>query len=456
MSGGRRPVAGRVPMAGLVAELQGRFMERGLARIAERPRTHGNSAELLVDGSAAYPAMLDLIRSARRRIHFENYIIRDDEAGALFADALVARARAGVEVRVLYDWLGSFGTDGDYWKALRDAGCQVRAFGRALSRGSANLLARDHRKLLVTDGAAAITGGLCIGEEWGGWTRAECWRDTAVLLRGPAAAELDRTFARLWVRSGGAAFGRAPGDEPEGATTLPPSPGGEEAPSAAAPTSAAATTAGATPEPATTAATTPAPATGRVAPSVAEDVGVRVLEGRPRDARAYRLYHFMATVAERSLYLTMAYPILPLTLRRSLASAARAGVDVRMLVPGTSDLPVVNQAARATYGSLLAAGVRLFEWNGPMLHAKSAVADGRLSVIGSTNLEPWGLQGNYELDVELESEGFGEMLERQFLADLERSKELRYPEWRRRPWTTRARQRAASALLWLPLRLYPG
>lgn len=436
MSGAGRPDPGRGRIGGLVAELQGRFMERALARIADRPRTHGNRAELLVDGSAAYPAMLDLIASARRRIHFENYIIRDDEAGTLFADALMARARAGVEVRVVYDWLGSFGTDGDYWKALRDAGCQVRPFGRALSRGSANLLARDHRKLLVTDGAAAITGGLCIGEEWGSWTPAECWRDTAVLLRGPAAAELDRTFARIWVRAGGEAFGRAEANAPAGTTALPPPPGGGEAPPPAA--------------------ETPARAAEAFTSNVAEDVGVRVLEGRPRDARAYRLYHFMATVAERSLYLTMAYPILPLTLRRSLASAARAGVDVRMLVPGTSDLPVVNQAARATYGSLLSAGVRLYEWNGPMLHAKSAVADARLSVIGSTNLEPWGLQGNYELDVELESEGFGEMLERQFMADLERSKELRYPEWRRRPWTTRARQRAASALLWLPLRLYPG
>ncbi|HUH13275.1 MAG TPA: phosphatidylserine/phosphatidylglycerophosphate/cardiolipin synthase family protein [Longimicrobiales bacterium] len=400
----------------LLAELQGRFLERALARISERPRTKGNTAELLVDGSAAYPAMLELIRCARRRIHFENYIIRDDEAGALFADALLARAREGLEVRVLYDWLGSFGTDADYWNALREGGCEVRPFGRALSRGSANLLARDHRKLLVTDGRAAIMGGLCIGEEWGSLAAGECWRDTAVLLRGPCVRELDRTFAHMWVRAGGEAI-----------ATLsdPRSDDDDDARVSAA---------------------------GRGA----EDVAVRVVDGRPGSARAFRLYQFLATVAERSLYLTMAYPILPTTLRRSLASAARAGVDVRMLVPSTSDLPVVNQAARATYGSLLGAGVRLYQWMGPMLHAKTAVADGRLSVIGSTNLEAWGLQGNYELDVELESEPFGQMMVRQFMSDLEQAEELRYPEWRRRPWLTRARQRAASALLWLPMRVHSG
>lgn len=381
-----------------------RFMERALSRIAEQPVAKGNRAELLVDGPRAYPVMLERIRAARHRIHFENYIIQDDAAGRLFAAALAERARAGVEVRVLYDWMGSFGTSGDFWQRLAEAGCEVRAFGRALSRRSAGLFARDHRKLLTVDGRWSVVGGLCVGDEWAGDEAEgrECWRDTAVLLEGPVTRDLDRTFAYMWVRAGGEALASHPN-------------GG---------------------------------------PGEAGDVAVRVLDGRPLDARAYRLYHFLSTVAEHRLYLTMAYPLLPVTLRRSLASAARAGVDVRMLVPTRSDLPVVNQAARARYGSLLAAGVRIFQWKGPMLHAKTVVADGRLAIVGSSNLEPWGLLGNYELDVEVQGEAFGGTLERQFLSDIERAEELRYPDWRRRPLGTRVRQRAATALLWLPLRFY--
>lgn len=381
-----------------------RFMERALSRIAERPVSPGNRARLLVDGPSAYPVMLERIREARHRIHFENYIVQDDATGRLFAHALAERARAGVEVRVLYDWLGSFGTAGSFWQRLTEAGCEVRAFGRALSRRSAGLLARDHRKLLTVDGRWGVVGGLCIGDEWAGSEEedGECWRDTAVLLDGPVTRDLDRTFAYMWVRAGGEAV----------------------------------------------------PGLPRGVPEQTGDVHVRVLDGRPRDARTYRLYHFLSTVAERTLYLTMAYPLLPMTLRRSLAGAARAGVDVRMLVPGHSDLPLVNQAARARYSSLLSAGVRIYQWTGPMLHAKTVVADARLAIVGSSNLEPWGLLGNHELDVEVQDEEFGGALQRQFLADLERSTEIRYPEWRRRPLGSRLRQGAAAALLWLPVRMY--
>lgn len=380
----------------------GRLMERGLARISETPLTRGNRVDLLVDGPRAYPAMLGLMEDARTRIHFENYIIEDDEVGRRFAEVLARRARDGVQVRVLYDWLGSFGTSGEYWNELREAGCEVRPFGKALTRRSAGLLGRDHRKLLVVDGRSAITGGLCIGDDWQGKDGEECWRDTAVLLGGPVVRELDRTFARMWVRAGGEALPtlRVEGDGQAGS------------------------------------------------------VAVRVVDGRPRDVRTYRLYQFLATVAERTLYITMAYPLLPLALRRALAAAARAGVDVRMLVPSRSDLPIVNEAARALYGSLLGAGVRIYEWEGPMLHAKTAVADGRFSIVGSSNLEPWGLLGNYELDVEIQDEDFGGRLHAQFLEDLERSQRVRLAAWRGRPLRRRVWERLASALLWLPIRMH--
>lgn len=406
--GRREDASGLRGAAGRVRSAFARMLERGLRRIAETPLTHGNSARLLVDGPAAYPAMLECIANAERRVHFENYIIRDDEVGRRFSDALRERARAGVEVRVLHDWFGSFGTARSYWNELEDAGCEVRSFGPPLGRHPMIPFTRDHRKLLVVDGWLAVTGGLCIGAEWEaggeGDAAVECWRDTAVLLEGPVAAELDRSFGRMWIRAGGSAI---------------------------------------------------APLERRPHRTVGDTLA-RVVDGRPRDARAYRFYQLMASLASRSLYITMAYPLVPTTLRRSLAAAAREGVDVRMLVPSSSDVPVVSHAARAHYGSLLRAGVRLYEWTGPMLHAKTAVADGSVALVGSTNLNPFSLLGNYELDVEIQDPTFAAALESQFLADLERAREVRLAEWRGRGSGRKLRERFSAGLLWLPTRVYSG
>src|SRR5690606_33417955 len=185
--------------------------------------------------------------------------------------------------------------------------------------------------------------------------------DTAVLVEGPIAQELDRSFARVWKRGGGRAI-----------PPLSPSQHG-------------------------------APGT----------VPARVVDGPPAAARAYRLYQLIAALAERSIYISGAYPLAPAPLRHALVSAARAGVDVRLLAPGRSDIPIVNQAARARYGPLLRAGVRIYEWNGPMLHAKTVVADGTWALVGSSNLNPFSLLGSHELDVEIQDPGIARQLERQ-------------------------------------------
>lgn len=389
---GARSVPGRVALT--------RLLRRALQRITEASLVHGNAAELLVDGPEAYPAMLELIARAERRIHFENYIYRDDATGRRFAEALAERARAGVEVRLLYDWLGCIRTPASTWEALQRAGGEVRCFGAPSLRHPRAMLRRNHRKLLVTDGRAAVVGGLCIGDEWLDDGGRGCWRDTAVRLQGPIARELDRSFCAMWRRAGGVV------PEPDG----------------------------------------PAPPAGNVA--------ARVVDGPPTHARAYRLYELVAALAERTLYITGAYPLAPAPLRRALASAARAGVDVRLLAPSRSDLPLLNQAARAHYASLLAAGVRIYEWTGPMLHAKSMVADGSLALIGSSNLNPFSLLGSYELDVVIEDAGLATALEQQFLADLRRAKEITLDEWRRRPAAQRWRERLGAAVLWLPYKLY--
>ncbi len=154
--------------------------------------------------------------------------------------------------------------------------------------------------------------------------------------------------------------------------------------------------------------------------------------------------------------MTGAYPLAPTALRRALVSAARAGVDVRLLVPDRSDLRLLNHAARAHFARLLRNGVRIFTWSGPMLHAKSLVVDGMLAVVGSSNLNPFSMLGCYELDLQLQDPTVAGQLERQFLLDLERAHELTLEEWRRRPALERFEERLGAGVLWLPYRLYSG
>src|SRR6266699_3540563 len=319
----------------------------------------GNLLQHYADSPRALDAMLDLIAHAERWIHFENYIIRDDATGRCFADALAARARAGVRVRVAYDALGSFGTARRFWRGLRAAGVEVRAFHPLLSPHVVDAIARDHRKLLVVDGARAILGGLCIGNEWAGdpGRGRLAWRDTMIAVCGPAAAAADRAFSKGWEQ--------APGGGGRG---------------------------------------TPLPADELEAdPAECGSSTVRIVAGAPGRARVYRAVQLLAA---------------------ALLDAARAGVDVRLLVPGTSDLPVMRDFTRGGYRQLLRAGARIFEWQGPMLHAKTLLADQRWARVGSSNLNVSSLLGNYELDLLAECEELTAALAHQFLRDLGRSNEV--------------------------------
>jgi cardiolipin synthase len=233
---------------------------------------------------------------------------------------------------------------------------------------------RDHRKLVVADGAAAVLGGLCIGCEWiGDADKIRPWRDTAVRIGGPASAVLDQAFARTWAVAG---------------TPLPD----EES-------------------------------AGRVTPLGEGEV--RVIAGEPGRERAFRVIELLASGSVERLWITDAYMVAPPRLFQALRDAARDGVDVRMLVPGASDLPLIRNLSRIGYRDLLRSGVRIYEWDGPMLHAKSIVSDGRWVRIGSSNLNPSSLIGNYELDVLVEDSTLAEAMERQFRLDIGRSREVR-------------------------------
>lgn len=337
----------------------------------------GNEVRLLRDAAENYPAWLEAIRSARRFVHFENYILHEDDTGKRFAAAFMEKAREGVPVRVIYDWIGCIGrASRRFWRELRAAGVDVRSFNPPRLDQPLGWVERDHRKCLVVDGEVAFVTGLCVGKMWEGdpaRNRAP-WRDTGVSLRGPAVKEVAAAFASSWAVTG---------------PTLP-----------------AAEVRSGTPE-------------------VAGNIHVRVVASTPGSASLYRLDPLVASLARRTLWLTDAYFAGTSVYVHALGAAAADGVDVRLLVPGPgSDIPFMQRISRAGYRALLNSGVRVFEWNGPMLHAKTAVADARWARVGSTNLNLSSWMGNRELDLVIEDQGFGQAMEEMFERDLQNSTEI--------------------------------
>ena len=287
------------------------------------------------------------------------------------------RARAGVKVRLIRDWLGSRSEAPDeFWMALEEAGVELRVFNPPSFSSPLGWVSRDHRKMLSVDGRVGFVSGLCVSQRWlGDPSRGiDPWRDTGVELRGPAVAWVERAFKEVWDVTG------AP---------LPLSALSD--PNAIAPVG---------------------------------DVAVRVIAGEPTSTDLFRLDQMIAAAAQRTLWLTDAYFVGFAPYVQALRGAARDGVDVRLLVPSTSDLPLISPMSRSGYRLLLEAGVRVFEWNGSMIHAKTAVADGRWARVGSSNLNLASFIGNYELDVAIEDPAIARDLEEAYERDLENSTEI--------------------------------
>ena len=351
--------------------------EQAFSRAAGAPLVGGNAVRILKDAAENYPAWLAAIRAARHRIFFENYIVADDHVGREFVEALAAKARAGVRVYALYDWLGALGAArGAFWRPLIEAGGAVRCFNPPRLDSPFAWLTRDHRKMIAVDGEVGYVSGLCVSRKWEG-NPARCidpWRDTGMEVRGPAVADIEAAFAEVWGVTG------AP---------LPPTELSDRAQLASP-----------------------------------GEVMLRVLATVPNLAGLYRLDQLIAAMATRTLWLTDAYFVAISPYVQALRAAAFDGVDVRLLVPGASDLPMLSRLSRTGYRALLEAGIRVFEWNGPMLHAKTAVADGRWARIGSTNLNIASWISNYELDVAVEDERLAHEMEAMYEQDLARSTEI--------------------------------
>jgi cardiolipin synthase len=367
---------------------------RGLWRIAAADVSSGNKVRLLRDGVETFEIMRTMIAEARESIQIEQYIFHADDVGHRAAEALGAAAARGVDVRVLVDWIGRLGTSGGIFRHLRQQGAEVRIFSPPGFRAWGGLVPRDHRKLLVVDGAAGVTGGIGIGNEWRTGVlkrRRSPWRDTAVRIDGPAAKDMEQAFDRMWTRTEGrerrsaARFIRRRSERLIKRRIH-----------------------GAHLDPATD------------APSL-----VGIVEGEPGRLRVSRALQMQSVSAERSIWIASAYFAPAFSEVEALTGAARDGVDVRLLVPSRYDHPWIRLLTRQFYRRLLANGVRIWEWTGEMMHAKTSVVDGRWIRVGSTDFNPLGVAINYELDAVIEDARVGAEAEQMFLADLEHSREIR-------------------------------
>lgn len=355
----------------------------------------GNQLRLLRNGSAAYPEMLAAIASAEQQILLEMYWFGSDTIGRKFAAALAAAALRGVEVSIIFDAVGSVGASAEMFTELIRAGAQVIEFNpiapwKRRFRLS-KLTRRDHRKILVVDGRIGFTGGINIADYWLSLDEGGAgWRDDMVRIDGPAVAGLSDCFARVWARLRGRKLG-----VPEALRQPPPQTRGHH------------------------------PQTPAI-----RVLGQRFLRTQREISRAY--LHYLRR-AERRIFIANSYFVPDGRVLRALARAARRGVDVRIIVPGQSDVDIVRHASRAVWGRLLRAGVRIFEWEESVLHAKTAVVDGKWSTIGTFNFDYMSLRMNLEVNVSVLDVRFAQRLEASFLKDFELCREVSPVDFRFRP-----------------------
>lgn len=363
--------------------------------------TKGNRLDILHDGREAYPAMLSAVAQARSTVHLETYILRADATGWAFAKALADKARSAVQVRLIFDSIGSWGLPPKYVQFLRNHGVSVLEYHPiAPWRRRWAWSRRDHRKILVVDGSVGFTGGLNIADDYADPAQGGGgWRDIHVRIEGPAASELDRLFRANWFRESGRWFALQEGPAWNGGSS-----------------------------------------------AVRVAANLEFLH-RHRIRKAY--LHALRR-ARRKVVIANAYFVPDRGIRRALYAAAARGAEVKVLVQGVSDVPAVTYAGRRLFEEHLRRGVRLFEWRGPVLHAKAVAVDGSWSAVGSYNMDHRSWLHNLEVNLHALDRTFGEELEASLERDIASSRELRLDEWMLRPLSDRALERVFHLLrYWL-------
>lgn len=386
-------------------------------RNATSPLAADNRVTLLIDGPQTFGAMRTAIEAARRTLHLETYIFSHDELGDSISELLIRKHREGVEVRVIYDAIGSIDTPDSFFDHLREGGVEVREF-RPLNPVKTPFLwkinNRDHRKILIVDGAVGFTGGMNISATYEsasssrpGPTKGvdEGWRDTQVRIEGPAVAQLQKLFLDIWNRA-------ADDEQPtqcDEACYPPPKHAGEQ-----------------------------------LVTIVAND------GDSAKDRSLYATYMSAFAHASRRIWITQAYFAPNEALLAALSKAVKRGVDVRLIVPGFTDSGLILHASRHSFGRLLKSGVHIYERRDALLHAKTAVIDGVLSVVGSANLDMRSFVHNNEVNAIVISRDFGRQMEQMFERDETAARALNIHSWRRRSMLEKMKEFGASLLgYWL-------
>ncbi|HVF71158.1 MAG TPA: phospholipase D-like domain-containing protein [Chthoniobacterales bacterium] len=347
----------------------------------------GNKIDLLQNGDEFFPAMLDAIRSAKKTVNFAAYIVKSDATGHQFRDALCERARAGVEVRVLLDGIGSgLGLDNSDVRRMTDAGCKFAYYHPVQSWRLDRTNRRSHRRMLIVDGKVGFTGGAAFSDKWSGHAQdKDHWRDIHARLEGPVVAQLQAAFQSHWVKTFGESL--------TGAGQFP------------------------------------------ALPTVGDQKAQIVESFSFSSAAPVPMVQAVAFAsAEKRIWITNPYCTPSEDQVELLVKAVQRKVDVRFLLPGPyNDQPMTQSAGRTAYGRLLEGGVKIFEYQPTMIHAKTMVVDGLFSMLGSSNIDPRSSEINEEIDVVVYDQAFGRQMEEVFEKDLAQSREYTLEEFKKRP-----------------------
>ena len=359
----------------------------------------GNRIENLENGEQIFPAMLEAVRSAQRTINFETYIYWSGRVGKQFADVLSERARAGVKVNVLVDWVGSQKMDDALAEQMQAAGVEIQRYHPLHWYNLGRMNNRTHRKLLVVDGRIGFTGGVGIADQWAGSAQdPDHWRDSHYRLEGPAVAQMQAAFLDNWIKTTGKVLQGAdyfPALEPRGEAiaqvfTSSPSGGGDS---------------------------------------------------------MQLMYLLSITAAEHTIDLSASYFVPDDLTRKALLAALGRGVRLRIIVPGKHiDELLVRQASRADWGELLQAGAQIHEYQPTMFHCKLMIVDSQLVSVGSTNFDNRSFRLNDEANLNIYDRGWAERLEDVFEADLARSRKITLEDWKHRPLQQKMVERFSALL----------
>lgn len=378
------------------------------AEIAGSPLVIGNQVKLLIDGPATYEAMLEAIDGAKDHINMETYIIDDDEVSNAFASHLIQKQRSGVQVNFIYDSVGSRNTSKAFFNRLRNNGVNVLEYNPInplLSRKAWQVNQRDHRKLLIVDGEVAFVGGINISSVYSGGSFSQSksneekqpWRDTHLQIKGPVVADFQKLFMETWEQQKGNSLARG--------NFFP-------------------------------------------IPRVEGNEVVRAIGSSPDDTYSQIYSTLLSAInsAETQIYLTNAYFVPDVNLLKALTDAAQRGVDTRLLLPDKTDSDLVFYASRSYYDELLSAGIKIYERQDALLHAKTALIDGVWSTVGSTNLDWRSFVNNQEINAVILGQVFGEQMQNIFENDLDFSKQVTLAVWRKRSIGLRIKE--SLARLW--------